>query len=49
MMNNEQKVFFYENMLRDLQGSTFFCEDTNGVLRRWHPPRPIPTLKGEKE
>lgn len=23
----------------EMQGHTFFCQDYNGVLRRWYPPQ----------
>lgn len=28
------------NAVAQMQGHTFYCEDDEGVLRRWHPPRP---------
>ncbi len=29
-----------------MQGHTFYCEDEDGVLRRWVPPR-VPTERPE--
>lgn len=29
-----------KNAVDDMQGRTFYCEDEDGVLRRWVPPRP---------
>ena len=27
--------------VEDMQGRVFYCEDDEGVLRRWAPPRPV--------
>ena len=27
------------NAIESMQGHTFYCEDDEGVLRRWYPPR----------
>lgn len=41
-MNNEEflarKVKHYEAVIEAMQGHTFYCEDGDGMLRRWHPP-----------
>ena len=29
-----------KNAVDDMQGHVFFCQDENGALRRWFPPRP---------
>lgn len=28
------------NSIIEMQGHTFFCQDRDGFLRRWHPPEP---------
>jgi hypothetical protein len=32
-------ILHYEFYIRQMQGRTFYCEDDEGVLRRWYPPR----------
>tara|TARA_R110002153_G_scaffold43064_3_gene122004 strand:- start:341 stop:496 length:156 start_codon:yes stop_codon:yes gene_type:complete len=32
-------VNYYRNMVDEMQGHIFYCEDEDGVLRRWYPPR----------
>lgn len=34
-------VQFYERLLDDISAGTFYCEDDEGCLRRWTPPRPL--------
>ena len=34
-----RKVAHYEAVIAQMQGHTFYCEDDEGVLRRWYPPR----------
>lgn len=29
----------YRSIIDAMHGHTFYCEDINGVLRRWTPPR----------
>ena len=29
----------YRYIIEQMQGHTFYCEDEDDVLRRWHPPR----------
>jgi hypothetical protein len=29
-----------KNAVDSMQGGVFYCEDDEGVLRRWTPPRP---------
>lgn len=36
-----------KNALEDMQGHTFYCEDADGLLRRWTPPR-VPNLVSTK-
>jgi hypothetical protein len=38
----------YRRLIDQMQGHTFYCEDEDGVLRRWYPPRrPIIDKKGQ--
>lgn len=37
------KVRHYERVLSEMQDHVFYCEDDEGVLRRWYPPKPILT------
>lgn len=37
-MNIGQKYQIYKDAIAAMQGHTFYCEDANGVLRRWTPP-----------
>lgn len=46
-------VDFYEwhrlrNAVEAMQGKTFYCEDDEGALRRWHPPS-VPQQKPNHE
>lgn len=34
-------VEHYESVLDAMQGHTFFCQDGEGVLRRWYAPKKI--------
>lgn len=36
-------VNHYEQHIRLMQGEVFFCQDEDGVLRRWYPPRLHPS------
>lgn len=36
-----------KNAVDQMQGHTFYCEDSEGVLRRWTPPRPF--AEGEEK
>lgn len=45
--SDETKVKHYEALLRRMQGQIFYCEDEEGILRRWHPPRPL-VSRGDK-
>jgi len=38
----------YRRMLDGMQGHTFYCEDEDGVLRRWVPPKHPPNNQGER-
>lgn len=43
-MGKKIEVDFFEwhrvrNAVEAMQGNTFYCEDEDGLLRRWHPPR----------
>jgi hypothetical protein len=45
-MDNKIKVDYLDfhrlkNAVDEMQGGTFYCEDDEGVLRRWTPPRPF--------
>lgn len=31
--------------LGEMQGHTFFCQDAEGVLRRWYPPAAVPMFQ----
>ena len=33
-----QTVFVLRNSFAAMQGNTFYCEDGDGMLRRWTPP-----------
>lgn len=44
----EGLIFQFRRMLENMQGHTFYCEDENGVLRRWYPPKP-PILSREED
>ena len=35
----EHLVRYYRRIIDDMQGRTFYVEDEDGVLRRWHPPQ----------
>lgn len=48
-MTNAQKVKVYEDKLLSMEGKVFYCEDDEGVLRRWFPPRLIPTLSTKEQ
>lgn len=40
-MKREQMIALirrYENQLEQMQSKVFYCEDEDGVLRRWSPP-----------
>lgn len=37
-----------KNAIEAMQGHTFYCEDGDGVLRRWTPPR-APTEQSESK
>jgi hypothetical protein len=42
-MARKIEVDFYEwhrllQAVQSMQGHTFYCEDADGVLRRWYPP-----------
>lgn len=41
-MTDAQKVKVYEDRLLAMEGKVFYCEDDDGTLRRWFPPRLIP-------
>jgi len=32
-------VSYYRRRIDEMKGRTFYCEDDEGVLRRWYPPR----------
>lgn len=36
----DREIERLRNVLSEMQGHTFFCQDPDGVLRRWHPPAP---------
>jgi len=38
-LNSGQKYQIYKNAIAEMQGHVFYCEDAEGVLRRWTPPR----------
>jgi hypothetical protein len=40
------KVAHYERVIRAMQGETFFVQDEDGCLRRWHPPQVLPSYYG---
>lgn len=40
-MNLGQKYQVYKNAISQMQGKVFYCEDDEGFLRRWTPPRVI--------
>lgn len=33
------KANYYERLLSEMQGTVFYAEDDEGVLRRWTPPK----------
>jgi hypothetical protein len=35
----EGLVILYRHLIDRMQGQTFYIEDEEGALRRWHPPR----------
>ncbi len=35
----ERKVRHYETVIEQMQGHTFYCENGDGALVRWYPPR----------
>ena len=35
----ERKVAHYEAVIGQMQGGTFYCENDEGALVRWYPPR----------
>ena len=37
----ELRDFRYHKAILEMQGHVFYCQDEDGVLRRWHPPQPI--------
>lgn len=48
------EVDFYDyhrarSAIAAMQGKTFYCEDDEGVLRRWYPPEPIRKHRPEQE
>lgn len=50
-MGKKIEVSFFEwHRLRDavesMQGQVFYCQDEEGVLRRWYPPR-VPEKEGK--
>jgi hypothetical protein len=51
-MDKQQKDIYeglldhYEWLLNEMQKGRFYCEDENGFLRRWYPPKPM--LRPEK-
>jgi hypothetical protein len=47
-MTDAQKVRVYEGKLLSMEGKVFYCEDDEGVLRRWYPPRLLPTIKSKE-
>jgi len=47
-MTSEMRDLMYHSAITEMQGKTFYCEDGDGVLRRWYPPRPF-TVDDEKE
>lgn len=49
LMTNAQKVKAYEDKLLAMEGKVFYCEDDEGVLRRWFPPRILPSTPAQKE
>jgi hypothetical protein len=38
-----------KNAVDAMQGGTFYCEDDEGVLRRWTPPRPFQDKEGKAD
>ncbi len=36
-----------KNAVDAMQGHTFYCEDGEGLLRRWTPPRPYTEVSEE--
>lgn len=40
-MTDAQKVRVYEDNMLSMEGKVFYCEDDEGILRRWFPPRPL--------
>lgn len=53
-MSKTVKVDFLEwhrlkYAIEDMQGKTFYCEDPDGFLRRWHPARPLHRTTAEVE
>lgn len=40
-MTAAQKQIYYRKLIEAMQDKTFYCEDEDGVLRRWYPPRPL--------
>ncbi len=43
-MSDEERQVRLEALNRSvesMQGRVFYCEDDEGVLRRWYPPRPV--------
>ena len=48
-LNISQKYQIYKTAIAAMQGKTFYCEDEDGMLRRWYPPRPITDKEGQSD
>lgn len=44
----EQREIIYHNHVKQMQGMVLFCQDEEGVLRRWYPPKPIQVVEEDR-
>jgi len=48
MNKSEFQATILLGAVEEMHGKVFYCEDEEGVLRRWYPPR-LPNLESLKE